>query len=229
MAPVLATSRSTIKRALPQPGPRRFPLDLARGITMNVDFSLQTRAYLGLYELELNRHLRRLCPPQSCSFDVGAQFGYDALILAKLGRGRVVSFEADPTCFEAMTANFALNPTLGPLITPVIGFVGAGGTGAGGALSLDDYASSTDGFVPDFVKVDVDGAEASVLAGARGLLADRRPHMLVEVHSEELKHQCGRLLVEHGYRPTIVNQRRVLRDYRPIAHNRWLVAAGRPR
>jgi len=222
IAPVL----STIKRVLPSPGPRRFPVGIARGITMHVDFGLQTRAFLGLYEIELNRHLRRLCTPGTRSFDVGAQFGYDALILAKLGGERVASFEADPACLETMAANFALNPYREPLITSVVGFVG---TGAGDTLSLDDYARSREGFVPDFLKIDVDAAEADVLEGARGLLADRRPHLLVEVHSEELERHCGRLLVESGYRPTIVNQREILRDYRPIPHNRWLVATGRER
>lgn len=193
---------------------------------MDINFGLQTRAFLGLYELELNRHLRHLCPAGTRSFDIGAQFGYDALILAKLGGERVASFEADPAYLEAMTANFALNPDLGPLITPIVAFVG---TGSDGTLSLDDYAGSIEGFVPDFLKIDVDTAEADVLEGARGLLADRRPDLLVEVHSEELERHCGGLLVDHGYRPTVVNQRQVLRDYRPIAHNRWLVAAGRPR
>lgn len=222
LAPVL----STIKRVLPPPGPRRFRVGLARGITMDMDFRLQTRAFLGLYELELNRHLRRLCPPGTRSFDVGAQFGYDALILAKLGEDRVASFEPDPACLQAMTANFALNPDLARLITPVVASVG---TATNKTLSLDHYSGSAEGFAPDFLKVDVDGAEADVLEGARGLLAYRRPHLLVEVHSEELERRCGRLLVGHGYRPTIVNQRQVLRDYRPIPHNRWLVAEGRLR
>jgi len=190
---------------------------------MIIDFDVHTRTFLGLYEIELSRHLRRLCPPGTRSFDVGAQVGYDALILAKLGRGRVVSFEPDPACLAKMTANFALNPDLGHLITTVAAFVGAGE----GTLSLDRYAGSAEGFVPDFVKIDVDGEEAQVLEGASGLLAARRPHLLVEVHSEELERRCGAMLVAHGYRPTIVNQRRVLRDHRPIPHNRWLVAEGR--
>lgn len=222
----LTPMRSTVKRLLPPPGPRRFSVGLARGIIMDLDFGVQTRAFLGLYELELNRHLRRMCPPGTRSFDVGAQFGYDALILAKLGRERVASFEADPACAATMTANFALNPNLGRLITPVVVFVG---TGADETLSLDDYAGSHEGFVPDFVKIDVDGAEVDVLDGACGLLADRRPNVLVEVHSEELERRCGGLLVDHGYSPMIVSQRKILRDYRPTAHNRWLVAEGRPR
>jgi hypothetical protein len=219
--------RDVLKRVvLPRPGPRRMPLGLGHGITMNVDFSLQTRSFLGLYELELNRHLRRLCPPGSRAFDVGAQYGYDALVLARLGGTLVASFEADAGCVTQMRANFALNPSLEVLITPVTACVGSG---EGGTLALDDFARSPDGFVPDVIKIDVDTAELDVLEGARELLRVRRPNLVVEVHSEELERRCGMLLAAHGYRCTIVSQRRVLPDYRPIPHNRWLVAQGRPR
>lgn len=218
--------RGTIKRVLPAPGPRRMPLGLGHGITMNVDFAMQTRAFLGLYELELNRHLRRLCRAGSRAYDVGGQFGYDALVLARLGGTRVASFEADAGCVTAMRENFALNPSLGAQILPVTAWVG---TGDGATLALDDFARSPGGFVPDFMKIDVDTAELDVLEGARELLLERRPSLVVEVHSEELERRCGVLLKAHGYAPTIVSQRRVLPDYRPIAHNRWLVAEGRSR
>lgn len=218
--------RELLKRALPAPGPRRMPFGLGHGITMHVDFAIQTRAFLGLYELELHRHLVRLCPPGARAFDVGGQYGYDALVLARLGGAPVASFEADPDCVAAMRANFALNPAHAPLITPVQAWVG---TGAGGTLALDDFARSPAGFVPDVMKIDVDTAELDVLEGARELLSVRRPNLVVEVHSEELERRCGALLVEHGYRCTVVSQRRVLPDYRPIPHNRWLVARGRPR
>lgn len=217
-------ARRAVKRLLPSPGPRRFPLGLPRGITMMVDFDFQSRAFLGLYEVELSRHLRRLCTPGTRSFDVGAQFGYDTLILAKLSGERVACFEPDPACLETMTANVALNPELRSLITTVPSWVG---TGVDGTLALDDYASSQAGFVPDLIKIDVEGAETHVLEGARGLLIDRLPHILLEVHSRDLERWCGAMLVEHGYHPTIVNQRRVLRDHRPISHNRWLIAEGR--
>ena len=68
------------KRAiLPAPGPRRLPIGIGRGLTMHIDFAHQTRTYLGLYEIELNRYLRRILKPGFTAFDVGAQHGYDAL------------------------------------------------------------------------------------------------------------------------------------------------------
>ena len=40
-------------------------------------------SYSSVYELELNRWLRRLCRPGYTAYDVGGQLGYDALVLAK--------------------------------------------------------------------------------------------------------------------------------------------------
>jgi hypothetical protein len=74
--------------------------------------------------------------------------------------------------------------------------------------------------------MDIDRAELSALTGAKGLLAARRPHLIVEVHSVELERQCGDLLLELGYSPRIVSQRRWLADNRPIEHCRWLIARG---
>ena len=72
--------------------------------------------------------------------------------------------------------------------------------------------------------IDVDGAELGVLAGARRLLVDSRPHVILETHSAELEDGCAQLLIEAGYAPRVVTQRRILPQNRPAEHNRWLVA-----
>jgi methyltransferase FkbM-like protein len=206
------------RRLLPPPGPQRIPFGIGAGIRLNFDFQSDTRLYLGLYELELNRHLRRMCPPGTLSFDVGGGVGYDALVLARLTRAPVASFEADPESCRRMEANFALNPERSLIQT-----VGAAvGTGAG-QVALDDHARES--FTPAFVKVDVDGAELGVLQSAERLLSEHHPSLIVETHSPELEQLCGRFLSAHGYRPVVVEQRRVWKELRPIEHNQWLVAA----
>src|SRR4051812_28459222 len=39
---------------------RRLPLGIGRGLVLEVDFAHQTKQYLGLYEIEVNKWLRRL-------------------------------------------------------------------------------------------------------------------------------------------------------------------------
>ncbi len=64
------------------------------------------------------------------------------------------------------------------------------------ATSLDAYF--VDGPL-DFVKLDVEGAEARVLRGMRRLLRERRPTLMVEFHTPE--GWAGRSeLLEAGYR-----------------------------
>jgi hypothetical protein len=185
---------------------------------MNIDLACQTRTYLGLYEVELNRHLRRILRPGIRSFDVGAQYGYDALVIAQRTGALVASFECDPWYVKSMCETFALNPGLAPLIEAVEAMVGPGG------LGLDEWAYGK-GFVPDFIKMDIEGGEYDALVTATRILGERHPSLVVEVHSLEQERKCGELLVRHGYRPIIVNQRGLWPDRRPTEHNRWLVAA----
>jgi hypothetical protein len=185
---------------------------------MHIDFADHSRMYAGIYELELDRHLRRILKPGMTSFDVGAQHGYDSLIVAKRTRAPVAAFECDPVCLAGMRRSFAMNPDLAPLIRPVRAMVGFD-------LSLDDWAYG-DGFVPDFIKLDIEGGELVALQSAGRILGERHPDLIVETHSAELERQCGRLLVKHGYQPIIVKQRIVWPDHRPTREqNRWLVAA----
>lgn len=216
----LRVSHAAKRLFLPKgPAPRTVIAGVARGVRMRIDFSSQTRLYLGLYEIELDRHLRRLLRPGVTAYDVGAQHGYDALAIAKRTGARVAAFECDGDCLQGMRESFGLNPRLAHLIEPVEATVGSGPTD----LHLDDWAYNG-GFVPDFIKLDIEGAEIGALQSARRVLRERHPSLIVEVHSADLERQAGALLVRHGYRPLVVSQRRFLPDHRPTGHNRWLVA-----
>ena len=222
----LHSAKATLKRALLPPDTkiRRLPSGMARGLRMEIDFSCQARLYLGLYETELNRHLRALCRPGFAGFDVGGQFGYDALLMAKLTGGAVVSVECDPVAIEQMKRNFAANPSLTRRLAPWCAAASSITDERAGTIALDDLADRT--FFPDVVKIDIEGGEADALLGSERILAERRPGLLVEVHGVCAEEACLEILRSHGYRVDVVNQRRFLADWRPTEHNRWLVARG---
>ena len=70
---------------------------------------------------------------------------------------------------------------------------------------MDGFAPSHALPGPDFIKIDVEGAELFVLRGAREILAVSRPLVLVEMKAETLaasgtdKHEIQELLAGYGY------------------------------
>jgi methyltransferase FkbM-like protein len=196
----------------------------ARGVRMELDFSGQTPKYLGMFEWELHSFYRAVLPHSRLIFDVGGAEGYTALLYAANSPGRVISFEPNPSEVELLQANIARNPELSDRIE--IREIAVGRDGDSGA-TIDKVAEEI-GF-PDFIKVDVDGWELDVLAGAEGTLREKRPHLVVETHTRRLEDQCGALLVECGYRPIIKHNREIWRETRGGSpHNRWLLAEGAP-
>lgn len=177
--------------------------------------------HLGLFEYELVPWLRRFARPGTVCVDVGAGNGYYALACARLTGARVLAFEADEPSIDLIRRNCAANPE-GRLVEVRHAYVAFERNEGANCVTLDDEAPGA-----GLLKVDVEGAEASVLHGAARLLAERRPHLIVETHSPELERECGDLMLRHGYRPRVVSTRRFARQDRDGAFNRWLVAEGR--
>jgi hypothetical protein len=207
--------------------PRRLPLGLGRGLRFSIDPSSPFDMYLGLYEYELASHLRELAVPGVRSFDIGGFDGYYALVLSRLTGAEVLVFEADADSCQRVRANCSRNPDEGERVSIRHSYVAFETNPEQNCVALDDLLAAKEVFVPDLIKLDVDRAELSVLSGARGLLGDRRPHLIVETHSQELERDCAELMIECGYRPLVVTPRRWLAENRPLEHNRWLVARGR--
>jgi len=78
-----------------------------------------------------------------------------------------------------------------------------------GIVTLDTQSAEV-GWNPDVIKLDVEGDELKVLRAAAGSVDRRHPHFIIEVHSAELDRAYAAWLVERGYRPRIVSQRRFL-------------------
>lgn len=81
------------------------------------------------------------------------------------------------------------------------------------ALTLDDYCRENGNLWPDVLKMDVEGAELKVLAGARNLFEDvaRRPrHLLIELDDRNLSAfgtsigEVTSWLAQRGYRPYVL-------------------------
>lgn len=205
----------------------RIPMGLARGIRMEVDPAAPLHVYIGTAEREITSYVRRFARPGSRCFDVGGHDACDAMALARLTGSEVISFEFDERSVVRMERNLALNSALASKIKILQTYVAHEATDSPKTDSLDRLIEMSNVFQPDFIKMDVEGAEAMALSGARTLLESRRPHLVIETHSDVVEGQCVDILRQAGYEPFVVNRRRWLREDRGGSHNRWLIAPGR--
>ena len=97
--------------------------------------------------------------PGSACFDLGSGSGFYALVFASRGATRVLAVEADPGTCERLRRNVAANPAL-------VDSIEVSEERVGPEAGLDELAYRPGGFVPDLVKMDVEGNEVAALRGA---------------------------------------------------------------
>jgi FkbM family methyltransferase len=162
-------------------------------------------------------------------FDVGAWKGLFSLIFCLLGDDkRAVAYEPSQSGIDATMTLAALNGCAPRIVARQVGVGLAAGRAAarmapGGIISVDADPSSGEaiddlqivslddevqarGLRPDLLKIDVEGYEYEVLAGAQRLLREHKPAICLEIHLDLLERrgqsaaQVVNELVTHGYR-----------------------------
>jgi FkbM family methyltransferase len=176
------------------------------------------RVLLSTYEREQTALFRREVRSGHVVFDVGAHAGYYTLLASALvgPTGKVFAFEPESRNYRMLEKQVAINRCSNVALSPSAvsdsnGFARfARGTGSGtghlsdsGAFSvpvlrLDEFAAEQ-GVTPTHVKIDVEGAEMQVLAGARELLASARPILFLSTHGPDIHAQCCLHLENIGY------------------------------
>lgn len=169
------------------------------------------------------RFMRAIIEPDGVFIDIGANYGLYSLAAARLSpRGRVWSYEPamataacltrsiDENRFDNITlTRQAVSDRMGAgwlrdMGSPELNVVGgAGGEGPGEPITLTtlDHEMETHGWTrADIVKIDVEGHEASVIAGGRRFFSELSPLVMLEVKSGPgVDMGAARRLVEHGY------------------------------
>jgi FkbM family methyltransferase len=167
--------------------------------------------------------LRQLCAPGDVVIEVGANIGAHTVELARhVGRnGHVLAFEPQRLVFQALCANIALNSLEnvdcywaalgtrnGVVIVPEAdprqpyNFGGVTLLGAQQGQPVDCY--TLDRFITlprlRLIKIDVEGMEADVLGGGRGLIQKFRPFLYVENDRVEKSEALISMINDLGYR-----------------------------
>jgi FkbM family methyltransferase len=170
--------------------------------------------WLGSYEYANQRLFSKTIRPRSVVYDVGAHVGFYTLLAATLvgPQGHVVAFEPVPRNIGFLKEHLKLNG-----ITNVTVVEAAAGTGEGSAW-FDEGPTSSMGHLsatgalrvhtvridemvaagkippPEYIKMDVEGAEALVLTGAKATLIERLPTLFISTHGPQVHRECVELL-----------------------------------
>lgn len=193
----------------------------ARGLAMPIRLPQDKAFWKGTYEEGFCSRLREATKPGDVCFDIGAFRGYTAGVMALAGASHVRAFEPAPLNQNAVRKVIALNPKL-----PIQLFEGAVGAGEGTIkitihedssmnfvgedasgrpavevrmIALDNLVGEREAPEPKLLKIDVEGAEASVLRGAARVLRQTVREIFVELHHAKAKAECEQLLAEAGF------------------------------
>jgi FkbM family methyltransferase len=177
-----------------------------RGVRWNPQVA-RLNCWLGTYEPAVQDAARAFLRPGDTVYDLGAFAGFFALLAARhVGpTGHVHAVEPNADNRALLHSHLRANPALATHITVHAAAIGSRrghGTMRGHAetsvltagvetpiLTVDDLPGC-----PRLIKVDVEGTEAAVLAGALRVTRDSHPAWLIEVHNPAIR------LPLHGYR-----------------------------
>ena len=191
----------------------------------------------GYSELALTALMQKVVKPGMCFVDVGAHFGYEALLASELigETGRVVSFEPQPHIFSILSKNLrglknarAVNAAVGSRVgtaemqaVNILQSAFAAIAKESQAFqarvpltTLDDALLSHERPV-DFLKCDVEGNEMDVLRGAQNILKNDHPLLVLEAEMPRPERPRVReftdFLSPMGYRPRMFEYNGALR------------------
>jgi FkbM family methyltransferase len=192
----------------------------------------------GIYEPNETDVVSGILQPGDSFVDCGANVGYYTLLAAGLvgARGKVFAFEPDPDNFRLLQQNIAANKleAFAHAMPIALGMAEASIT-----LHLDAKNHGAHSVVPGnvaeplgrslavrqapldalsaawprvrLIKIDAQGAEPDIVAGASKLLARDKPAILVEWWPWGLRHRpdgsrgLAESLADHGYKAALVN------------------------
>ena len=196
-------------------GSDRVRLGPARGLAIPGGSTIMLA---GAYEARLQSILTSRVRPGDTVWDVGANIGFVSVLSARLvgPEGHVVAFEPVPDNVKRVRAAIEVNHltnlelveaalfdepgtmSLSLGATHTTGSITRAEAGADLTVEVTTFDAVADRLgAPDFVKMDIEGAEAGALRGATRLLAGRSTGWVIEVHSPELLDEVRALLDGH--------------------------------
>ena len=193
--------------------------------------------WLGSYEYQKRLAFEKNIGKNTVVYDIGANVGYFSLLAAVLTgpQGQVVAFEPLPRNVDFLKKHIEINclnnikvieaavadqdgsSTFKLGASTAMGHLGAGGELEVTLVSLDSLINQGDVKPPDFIKIDVEGAEFEVLQGAQTLIAQYHPTLFLDTHGRDAHQRVIQFLSDRGYQFEIL-------DGKSLADTKELIA-----
>lgn len=201
----------------------RIRAGIGKGLIMEINPRWETEMWEGTYEAEAQHLFAQHLHEGVIYYDVGGGLGFYSMVAARLG-AEVFVFEpaaANSALIEHHLRKNALVSRVRIIHSAVFSYTGVillrsndRETGHGNyyvessnqattqlgrvsCTTLDDFIKENP--KPDFVKIDIEGAESEALKGAEILFSTSRPPLICEIHDEANASFVARWLSEKNY------------------------------
>jgi FkbM family methyltransferase len=181
--------------------------------------SSQHGCWLGSYEYEKQTLFTQIIHQGSVVFDLGAHVGFHSLLASVLvgSQGKVYAFEPMPNNLYYLKKHIRINDIKNITVIDAAvsdssgiayfqenecsfqGNLASQGNIEVQTVSLDEMISQGRIPNPDYIKMDVEGAELKVLNGAKTLLNQLKPTIILATHGDEVQKECRSFLKSLGY------------------------------
>lgn len=177
--------------------------------------------WLGTYELQKRRVFENAVHSGSVVFDIGAHVGFYTLLASELvgDAGRVVAFEPAQQNLLSLKRHLSLNDTVNVTVIEAAvsdkcgkisfdqgggnnsftGHISESGRSQTKSVALDELVNKGQLPAPDYIKIDVEGAEMRVLSGAESVLTKTHPTLFLATHGRKIHKECCGFLRSLGY------------------------------
>lgn len=183
--------------------------------------------WLGSYEHDKQRQIQKAIKAADVVYDVGANAGFYSLLASVLvgEKGHVYAFEPLPgnvrnlrkhmeinrvgncTVIEAAVSSSDGEASFDPSADRHTAHLSTTGSTLVRTVALDTLASRNEIRPPDFLKIDIEGAEYDCLLGCTRTIQANRPIIFLATHGQEIHDLCLKLLAEWKYEVVSLDER----------------------
>ncbi|MBA7620167.1 hypothetical protein ES703_27511 [subsurface metagenome] len=175
---------------------------------------------LGSYEYEKRTLIERRVQNSSVFYDIGAHVGFYTLLASQLvgPDGKVIAFE--PVCrnLNYLRRHLVINHCANVVVIGAavsdkngifpfsegsnssMGYLSDEGNLTVNTVSIDELVMNGEIAAPDYMKIDVEGAELLVLKGAKATLSNCNVEMFLAIHNPKIHIDCRNFLTSLDYK-----------------------------